>query len=192
MAKRAGKPQTAKSGTGTVSVLPVQLRRGDTFSDEAGTWDTSPLRKPVGPIHSPAHTRPVIALRESPAGYGIVERPRPAEDASHRGAHGRHRRHRRATARGESASHHAADPSRLPPRLCSDFATLAGTVGRSRAWFRHVRRDGGWHGSRMLTICCRERNAAIEAAKVMVRLAGVEPATLGLEVEGGAPIATHL
>jgi hypothetical protein len=35
MAKRAGKPQTAK----TLSVLPMQLEPGDTFTDDAGTWE---------------------------------------------------------------------------------------------------------------------------------------------------------
>ena len=33
MAKRAGKPEPAK----TLTVLPVQLRPGDTFTDDAGT-----------------------------------------------------------------------------------------------------------------------------------------------------------
>jgi hypothetical protein len=39
MAERMGDPQTAKSAPGAVAVLPVQLRPGDTFTDDAGTWE---------------------------------------------------------------------------------------------------------------------------------------------------------
>jgi hypothetical protein len=35
MAKRAAKPSTTKA----LEVLPVQLRPGDTFTDDAGTWE---------------------------------------------------------------------------------------------------------------------------------------------------------
>jgi hypothetical protein len=39
VAKRVGKPQTAKLAPGTVSVLPMQLRAGDGFTDEEGEWE---------------------------------------------------------------------------------------------------------------------------------------------------------
>jgi hypothetical protein len=33
------KPERAKRGTETLSVLPMELRPGDRFTDEAGTWE---------------------------------------------------------------------------------------------------------------------------------------------------------
>jgi hypothetical protein len=33
------KPRTPKRSAGTRSILPMELRPGDTFTDEAGTWE---------------------------------------------------------------------------------------------------------------------------------------------------------
>jgi hypothetical protein len=58
MPKRAGKPETAK----TLTVLPVQLRRGDTFTDDIGTWEV------VGQPRSQS----VVARVQRPGGPGTL------------------------------------------------------------------------------------------------------------------------
>ena len=39
MAKRPREASTAKQAPDTIQVLPMQLRIGDTFTDETGTWE---------------------------------------------------------------------------------------------------------------------------------------------------------
>jgi len=61
MAKRAAKPETAK----TLSVLPVQLRPGDIFTDDRGTWEV------VGQPRSQRAGKSVVAvIRERSASSG--------------------------------------------------------------------------------------------------------------------------
>jgi hypothetical protein len=66
VAKRAEKPQTAKSAPGTVSVLPVQLRPGDTFTDDAGTWEV------VGQPRAQHAGQSVVARVQRPGDPGTL------------------------------------------------------------------------------------------------------------------------
>jgi hypothetical protein len=62
MAKRAGKPETAK----TLTVLPVQLRPGDTFTDDAGTWEV------IGQPRSQRAGKNVMARVQRPGDPGTL------------------------------------------------------------------------------------------------------------------------
>jgi hypothetical protein len=62
VAKRSAKPETAK----TLSVLPVQLRPGDTFTDEAGTWEL------VGQPRSQRAGKSVVARVQRPGDPGTL------------------------------------------------------------------------------------------------------------------------
>ena len=59
---RAGKPETAK----TLSVLPVQLRPGATFTDDAGTWEI------VGQPRSQRAGKSVVARGQRPDDPGTL------------------------------------------------------------------------------------------------------------------------
>jgi hypothetical protein len=62
VAKRSAKPETAK----TLSVLPVQLRPGDTFTDDAGTWEV------VGQPKAHHAGQSVVAKVQRPADLGTL------------------------------------------------------------------------------------------------------------------------
>jgi hypothetical protein len=62
MAKRAAKPETAK----TLSVLPVQLRPGDIFTDDRGTWEV------VGQPRSQRAGKSVVARVQRPGDPGTL------------------------------------------------------------------------------------------------------------------------
>jgi hypothetical protein len=62
MAKRAGKPETAK----TLTVLPVQLRPGDTFTADTGTWEI------VGQPRSQRAEKSVVARVQRPGDPGTL------------------------------------------------------------------------------------------------------------------------
>jgi hypothetical protein len=62
VAKRSAKPETAK----TLSVLPVQLRPGDTFTDDAGTWEV------VGQLKSQHAGQSVVARVQRPGDPGTL------------------------------------------------------------------------------------------------------------------------
>jgi hypothetical protein len=66
VAKREGKPQTAKSAPGTLSVLPVQIRPGDRFTDDAGTWEV------VGQPRSQRAGKSVVARVQRPGDPGTL------------------------------------------------------------------------------------------------------------------------
>jgi hypothetical protein len=62
MAKRSAKPEPAK----TLTVLPVQLRLGDTFTDDAGTWEM------VGQPRSQRARKSVAARVQRPGDPGTL------------------------------------------------------------------------------------------------------------------------
>jgi hypothetical protein len=62
MVKRAGKPEPAK----TLMVLPVQLRPGDTFTDDTGTWEV------VGQPKSQRAGKSVVARVQRPGDPGTL------------------------------------------------------------------------------------------------------------------------
>jgi hypothetical protein len=64
MAESTGGPQTAKSAVGMVSVLPVQLRPGDTFTDDTVTWAV------VGHSTSRRAGKSVVARVQRPDAFG--------------------------------------------------------------------------------------------------------------------------
>ena len=62
MAKRAGKPETAK----TLTLLPVQLRPGDTFTDDTVTWEI------VGQPRSQRAGKSVVVRAQRPGDPGTL------------------------------------------------------------------------------------------------------------------------
>jgi hypothetical protein len=72
VAKRAEKPETAK----TLTVLPVQLRLGDTFTDDAGTWEV------VGSPRSQRAGKSVVARVQRPGDPGALREQRGRRDGS--------------------------------------------------------------------------------------------------------------